>query len=156
MRSLPHGITVVALSLFAATGLADPTADGTTPTKHEKPAGKRHTKGTPPTADNQHGNASFYARHFSGRKTASGARYDPGALTAAHRTLPMGTQVKVTNPKNDQSVVVTVNDRGPVPKDRMIDVSSAAASKLGMTKSGVTPVETQVVGKGDAAKGDAR
>lgn len=95
----------------------------------------------------QRGNASFYSKHLSGRKTASGEPYDPKALTAAHRTLPLGTQVKVVNPKNDKSVVVTVNDRGPVPKNRVIDLSSAAADELGMKKSGVTRVETEVVGK---------
>ena len=95
----------------------------------------------------QRGNASFYSKHLTGRKTASGERYDPKALTAAHRTLPLGTQVKVVNPKNDRSVVVTVNDRGPVPKNRVIDLSGAAADELDMKKSGVTKVETQVVGK---------
>ncbi len=109
----------------------------------------------PPTADGrQTGDASYYAHHFGGRKTASGARYDPQALTAAHRTLPMGTKVRVVNPKNDRSVVVTVNDRGPVSKNRVMDVSSAAADALGMKKSGVTKVETQVVGRGDPAKPD--
>jgi rare lipoprotein A len=67
--------------------------------------------------------------------------------------LPLGTQLKVTNAKNDKSVVVTVNDRGPVPKDRMVDLSNAAAKELGMTKSGTAQVQTEVVGKdGGAAK----
>lgn len=65
----------------------------------------------------------------------------------------MGTQLKVVNPRNDKSVVVTVNDRGPVPKTRMLDLSNAAAKKLGMTKSGVTRVETEVVGKKDLQTG---
>ena len=95
----------------------------------------------------QRGNASFYSKHLTGRRTASGERYDPKALTAAHRTLPLGTKVKVMNPKNDRSVVVTVNDRGPIPKNRVIDLSGAAAEQLGMKKLGVTKVETQVVGK---------
>ena len=107
-----------------------------------------HGEGAPEAGDGkQGGNASFYAKHLSGRRTASGESYDPGALTAAHRTLPMGTKVRVVNPKNDRSVVVTVNDRGPVAKNRVIDVSSAAAHQLGMTKSGVTKVETEVVGR---------
>lgn len=97
----------------------------------------------------QHGNASFYSKHLIGRKTASGERYDPQALTAAHRTLPIGTQVRVVNPKNDRSVVVTVNDRGPAAKSRVIDLSGAAADELGMKKSGVTRVETQVVARAD-------
>ncbi len=102
----------------------------------------------------QRGNASYYSKHLNGRKTASGQKYDPSALTAAHRTLPLGTQVKVVNPKNDKSVVVTVNDRGPVPKNRVIDLSGAAANELGMKKSGVTRVETQVVGKTALPKSD--
>lgn len=97
-------------------------------------------------AGKQRGNASYYSKHLAGQKTASGERYDPKALTAAHRTLPLGTQIKVVNPKNDRSVVVTVNDRGPLPKNRVIDLSGAAADELGMRKSGVTKVETQVVG----------
>ena len=105
-------------------------------------------------AMNQRGNASFYSKHLDGRRTASGEKYDPTALTAAHRTLPMGTKVRVVNPKNDRSVVVTVNDRGPVPKNRVIDLSSAAADRLGMKKTGVTKVETQVVGRTEPTKPD--
>ena len=101
--------------------------------------------GDPASPATARGNASFYSKHLSGRKTASGESYDPKALTAAHRTLPIGTQVKVLNPKNDRSVVVTVNDRGPVHKNRMIDLSGAAADELGMRKSGVAKVTTEVV-----------
>lgn len=93
----------------------------------------------------QRGTASYYSKHLDGRKTASGERYDPAALTAAHRTLPMGTRVKVVNPRNDRSVVVTVNDRGPVPRNRLIDLSNAAAGHLGIKRSGIAKVETEVV-----------
>lgn len=103
----------------------------------------------------RHGVASFYSKRLAGKKTASGERYDPKALTAAHRTLPMGTKVKVTNPDNDKSVVVTVNDRGPVPKSRTMDLSNAAASELGIGKSGVKRVETEVVGKDPSTGKDA-
>ncbi len=123
---------------------AAPRAPHRRPTSHSPAAAE-------PKDGRQTGVASFYSHHLSGRRTASGERYDPNALTAAHRTLPMGTRVRVVNPKNDRSVVVTVNDRGPVPKNRVMDVSSAAADALGMKKSGVTKVETQVVGRGDAA-----
>lgn len=122
-----------------------------------RPAGVSHKRSKvhkASTDGRQAGNASFYAKRFTGRKTASGERYDPSALTAAHRTLPLGTRVRVTNPKNARSVVVTVNDRGPVPANRMLDVSSAAADALGMKKAGVTRVETQVVGKKDLGDGD--
>ena len=125
------------------------------PEKHKPAKGKAKTKarahgdGSTP----RRGLASYYSKHLAGRKTSSGQPYDPKAMTAAHRSLPMGTQLKVVNPRNDKSVVVTVNDRGPVPKNRMIDLSNAAAKELGMTKSGVTKVETEVVGKKDLQPG---
>lgn len=82
------------------------------------------------------GIASVYA--YSGSKTASGERANPGALTGAHRTLPFGTQVRVTNRRNGQSVVVRINDRGPFTRGRVIDVTPAAARVLGF--SGLVPV----------------
>jgi rare lipoprotein A len=82
------------------------------------------------------GIASVYA--YSGSKTASGERANPGALTGAHRTLPFGTQVRVINKRNGQSVVVRINDRGPFTRGRVIDVTPAAARVLGF--SGLTPV----------------
>ncbi len=138
----------IAAVLCALAQAAEPSAGsgakpGAKPPTRHRPA----THPTPAADARQHGSASFYAKHFDGKKTASGERYDPQAMTAAHRTLPLGTQVRVVNPKNDKSVVVTVNDRGPVSKHRMIDVSSAAADQLGMRGAGVTKVETQVVGK---------
>ena len=111
------------------------------------PAVNGTARSAAPTIVSEYGIASYYAHRLTGRKTASGEIYDPNALTAAHRTLPLGTQVKVLNPQNDRSVVVTVNDRGPTPKHRVIDVSSAAAEQLGMKRAGVARVETQVVGK---------
>jgi rare lipoprotein A len=82
------------------------------------------------------GIASVYA--YSGSKTASGERASPGGLTAAHRTLPFGTKVRVTNKRNGQSVVVRINDRGPFVRGRVIDVTPAAARALGF--SGLAPV----------------
>ena len=81
---------------------------------------------------------------------ASGERLAPGALTAAHRTLPFGTQVKVDNLGNGKSVVVRINDRGPFIAGRVIDVTKAAASQLGMIGSGVARVKVTVVGSGAA------
>jgi rare lipoprotein A len=78
------------------------------------------------------GIASFYGKKFHGRKTASGETYDMYKLTAAHRTLPFGTKVKVTNLLNGRSVVVRINDRGPFKKDRIIDLSFEAARRLGI------------------------
>ena len=79
----------------------------------------------------------MYASHFAGRTTASGERYDPDALTMAHRTLPFGTLVRVTNTENGRSVDVRVNDRGPFVAGRIADVSPAAARALGMIADGV-------------------
>lgn len=96
----------------------------------------------------QHGQASWYGGKHHGRRTASGERFDKNKLTAAHRTLPFGTVVRVTNSKNDKSVVVRINDRGPFGKKRrIIDVSEAAAEKLGMIRSGVVPVTVEVLEK---------
>ena len=86
------------------------------------------------------GNASFYGKRFTGRPTASGERFDPTALTAAHRTLPFGSKVRVTNQRTGKSVVVRINDRGPFHGNRIIDVSRAAAEQLGMVASGQVKV----------------
>jgi rare lipoprotein A len=87
------------------------------------------------------GKGSFYADKFHGRTTASGARFSQHKMTAAHRTLPFGTKVKVVNMANGRSVKVTINDRGPFAPGRIIDVSKKAAQKLGMVNAGVANVE---------------
>jgi rare lipoprotein A len=93
------------------------------------------------------GRASFYGGYFHGRPTASGERYDQNSLTAAHRSLPMGTRVKVKNLRNGREVVVRINNRGPYVKGRIIDLSSRAAKDLRMTAAGVVPVEVTVIPK---------
>ena len=93
------------------------------------------------------GEASYYARRFHGRPTASGMAYDEGRLTAAHRTLPFGTRVRVTNLANGRSVVVTITDRGPVRRDRVIDVSRRAARTLGFERSGTARVRLKVISR---------
>jgi rare lipoprotein A len=87
------------------------------------------------------GSASYYATKFHGRRTASGETFNNNAMTAAHRTLPFGTMVRVTNPASGKSVVVRINDRGPFTKGRMIDVSRAAAEQLGLVQRGHAMVE---------------
>ncbi|WP_427968444.1 septal ring lytic transglycosylase RlpA family protein [Altererythrobacter sp.] len=87
------------------------------------------------------GMASYYGRKFHGRRTASGERFDMNALTAAHRTLPFGSLVRVTNPRNGRSVVVRINDRGPFARGRMIDLSRAAAEQIGLIRRGHGKVE---------------
>lgn len=88
----------------------------------------------------QKGKASYYANSLAGNFTASGERYHPDSLTAAHRHLPFGTRVQVTNPTNQQQVTVTINDRGPHHRGRIIDLSRAAAEQLGIIREGVAPV----------------
>jgi rare lipoprotein A len=92
------------------------------------------------------GDASYYAAKFEGRRTASGERYRGSALTAAHRTLPFGTKVRVSNPRNGRSVVVRINDRGPFHPRRVIDVSHTAAAELGILRRGLDRVELEVLG----------
>jgi len=91
----------------------------------------------------QVGIASFYHSSLVGNLTANGERYDERALTAAHRTLGLGTRVRVTNLENRRSVVVTVNDRGPYAKGRIIDLSRRAARVLGFVHDGVTKVKVE-------------
>ena len=89
------------------------------------------------------GLASYYGAELSGNRTASGERFDPNAMTAAHRTLSFGTRVVVTNLANGQEVIVRVNDRGPWSKSRIIDISYAAAKQIGMHRSGTAKVKLE-------------
>ena len=89
------------------------------------------------------GMASYYGAELAGNATASGERFDPTEKTAAHRTLPFGTRVRVTNPSNGESVVVRVNDRGPFHDDRVIDVSTAAAKQIGLNRAGTLEVDLE-------------
>lgn len=91
------------------------------------------------------GQASWYGRDFHGRLTASGEPYDMAALTAAHQTLPFGSRVRVTNLANGRSVVVVINDRGPFAEGRLIDLSHAAAKRLGILEDGVAEVRLDVL-----------
>jgi rare lipoprotein A len=93
----------------------------------------------------QTGEASYYANKFHGRKTASGQRYDRTKFTAAHRTLPYGTMVKVTNLKNNLTVTVRINDRGPQKRSRIIDISAAAAKEIKMISDGIIRVGIEIV-----------
>lgn len=104
--------------------------------------------GTQTALYSQVGVASWYGGKFHGRKTASGQVYDMNRMTAAHRTLPFGTKVEVTNLRNGRSVVVTINDRGPFIKGRIIDVSRRAAGKLGFRNQGVAKVRVRAVPTG--------
>ncbi len=87
------------------------------------------------------GVASYYGRRFHGRRTANGERFDMNAFTAAHKTLPFGSIVEVTNPRTGKSVVVRINDRGPFTPGRTIDLSRAAAEEIGLVRRGHGTVE---------------
>ena len=91
------------------------------------------------------GMASYYGWGHSGNRTANGERFDPAAMTAAHRSLSFGSRIVVTNLANGQEVVVRVNDRGPVGKARIIDISYAAAQQIGMVRSGTARVRLQLI-----------
>ena len=95
------------------------------------------------------GAASWYGPGFYGRTTANGERFRKGTLTAAHRTLPFGTKVRVTNLSNGQSVVVRINDRGPFSYHRVIDLAHGAASQLKMMQAGEVTVRLEILSKGD-------
>ncbi|MEP6677720.1 MAG: septal ring lytic transglycosylase RlpA family protein [Betaproteobacteria bacterium] len=114
-------------------------AAASTPAPPPAPASAR-------SGDNMEGLAAVYSTKLSGRRTASGQAFSQAKLTAAHPSLPFGSKVKVTNTKNNKSVEVTVNDRGPAHAGRVIDLSSAAAAKIGIGKKGMAPVKLEVVG----------
>ena len=96
--------------------------------------------------DTEHGHASWYEiKCNGGTHTASGKKLNDWAMTAAHKTLPMGTKVRVTNKKNGRSVVVTITDRGPYIKGRIIDVTKGVAHKLKFISSGVVPVKVEIL-----------
>ena len=90
------------------------------------------------------GKASYYGRELAGNRTASGERFDPSDLTAAHRTLPLGSRVRITNPRTGDSVIVRINDRGPFHSNRLIDLSEAAARQVGIRAAGSGTVELAV------------
>jgi rare lipoprotein A len=117
---------------------ADPRIDqGTVPAVAQQVAALHKA---PDGTVEQQGVASWYGRHWRGRKTASGTRFDERLLTAASLALPLATRARVTNLQNGRSVDVLVNDRGPYAGDRVMDLSQKAAAALGMTHSGLTQV----------------
>jgi rare lipoprotein A len=99
----------------------------------------------PPPGSVEEGMASWYGGSLNGGPTASGERFNQDDLTAAHRTLPFGARVRVTNQKNQRQVTVRINDRGPFSRGRVIDLSRAAARLLGMIDDGVVPVLVEVL-----------
>ena len=100
---------------------------------------------TASAGNERNGVASYYGKRFHGRRTANGERFNMNAMTAAHRTLPFGTRVKVTNPRNGRSVTVRINDRGPFHGNRSIDLSRGAAARIGLVHAGVGRVKLEIL-----------
>ena len=116
------------------------TQQTTVKTKSKKIKTTKQRNAPSPYVGMSHGMASYY---WQEQRVASGGRFNPHGFTAAHRTLPFGTRVKVTNVRNGRSVIVTINDRGPFIRGRIIDLSLAAAKAIDMTRSGVVPVTVE-------------
>jgi rare lipoprotein A len=104
-----------------------------------------HADNRPDYSETFEGIASWYGPEFHGKKTASGEIFDMTDFTAAHKTLPLGTTCIVTNKRNNKSVTVRINDRGPFAKERVIDLSYAAAKVIGMIETGTAPVRVEVL-----------
>jgi rare lipoprotein A len=143
---LVHWISIAVVTVLA--GCSTPPG--------RRPAGSEAMALTPaPTAAKQlgSGHASWYGPRFHGKRTASGERFDMNDLTAAHRTLPFGTLVRVRNTLNGREVIVRINDRGPWIRDRVIDLSKAAAESLDLLKTGGAHVLLSEEGRGVNARG---
>jgi rare lipoprotein A len=148
-----RSLTIAGALLVIMVGVAG--AQAVSPGDHLNPAPvtsasvDNPTSGTRAHATRHHwyqfGVASWYGRLFQGKTTASGQPYDENAMTCAHRSLPLGSLLRVTNLRNHRSVVVRVNDRGPVPEDRVIDLSYAAAETLGFSERGLAPVKVELL-----------
>ena len=136
--------TAVVLILATALGAA-PDNNKTPDSNQGTPGQTQETFKPVATKKFQVGKASWYGRVFQHKKTASGEPYDMHDFTAAHRTLPLGSWVKVTNLKNDKSVMVRINDRGPITKSRILDLSYGAAMILGVGNDGVAKVRLDVI-----------
>ncbi len=153
----PVGLVTVAIFLIQACATAPPPAPPT-PKGHPKPyrVGGTWYKPMPHARDfSQQGIASWYGRKFHGRKTSSGEVYDMYAMTAAHKTLPLGTWVRVRRLDSGKQIVVRVNDRGPFVQGRIIDLSYTAAKEMDMVGPGTTRVEIVALGeRRQTASGD--
>ncbi len=153
-------LSIVALSLFLLFGCST-RMDNTLPersyskkqVKHVKATmrpytirGKRYYPTVVEVGETMHGLASWYGPNFHGKKTSNGETYNMHSMTAAHKTLPMNTIVRVTNKKNSKSIVVRINDRGPFVESRIIDLSKEGARRINMLSSGTTPIKLEILG----------
>ena len=149
-RTMQTARTAIAMIAFACSTLV-PAADVAQPPAAAAPAPASPSPAAPAAgtaaapAGTETGLAAVYSDRLQGHKTASGERYDRNLLTTAHKTLPFGTQVKVTNSKNQKSVTVRINDRGPTQAGRILDLSPSAAKALGISPKGMGEVSIAVV-----------
>ena len=141
-----HGLSYAGLCCGIALGLAGCISSPrfTSARAHPSESGGQYTS-------SEEGMASYYADEFNGRQTSNGEVYDMNQFTAAHRTLPFNTKVRVTNTLSGKAVVVRINDRGPFKDDRIIDLSLAAAKAIELIGSGTAPVRLEVLQLGDAS-----
>jgi rare lipoprotein A len=143
--SVGAALIVAALALGVSVAAAQTAASAPASANEAKPA-----KAADASAET--GKIAWYGNKFAGRRTASGERYNPEAMTVAHKSLPFGTWVLVTNTANGKSVKLRVNDRGPTQADRIADVSYAAARKLGFVRAGLTEARIEIVSAAPAKK----
>lgn len=136
------GLTVLSVYMVGCSAAARFTSEGPSPFGSGVPASTRYS-GT--VLLTEEGTASYYSTGFNGKRTASGEIFNKNAYTAAHNTFPFGTLLRVTNLSNNESVEVTVNDRGPFAKGRIIDLSEAAARAIGMIQTGTAEVRIEVL-----------
>jgi len=136
------GLSLVAVCLFAACAPIPPSEPPTAPSPITQVVPPPAPPATPP-GFTQVGLASWYGRAHAGHRTASGEPFNPNAMTAAHRTLPLGAMVRVTNVGNGRTITVRINDRGPTDGSRIIDLSRAAAEALGFRANGIARVRLE-------------
>ena len=137
--------TLIAISLMAVSFHSETDAEELPPSHLRTSAATAVRPLTPLRGEVVTGQASWYGRAFDGRRTASGEKFDATGSTAAHRTLPFGTLLRVTNLANGREHVVRINDRGPYQSGRMLDLSQGAAQALDMDEAGVSSVEVEIL-----------
>ena len=142
MAVIPHAPAPAAAAEAVLT--TPPAVDPVPAIVAEEPVAPVEAEAAPELDHIGDGMASYYGHELAGNRTASGERFDPYAMTAAHRTLPLGTKLKVTNKNNGKSVIVRVNDRGPFVKKRLIDLSLGAARKINMVSAGHAAVRLEL------------
>lgn len=156
-RTVRSGVVALACTLligcsvsprFAARGESTNSGENTT-SGTKKPEETRTPATTGRVLLTLEGVASYYAEDFHGKLTSNGETYDMNGLTAAHRTFPFGTKVRVTNLENNKSVIVRINDRGPFKEGRIIDLSRGTAGQIGLIPTGTTRVKLEVLEWGD-------